>query len=192
MNWHRLDRDKTIDMINSVKSAAEALLFSPTTSEAKCARLPFYERHLLYRITNYASLPTFNMDFLGDGERFYYLDGSAHPLLEINRTYRLNLNAETVIPYLSFYFFHVRSEDGDIIILKNAEEAATIDLFDDERRENLGVIPDQAKIEMMENSLRVTAAIYYLGGLCEAAITVTREGHVTVEPLRMLMREMKE
>lgn len=190
MNWHRLDREKTIDMINSVKSAAQALLFSPVTSEAKCARLPFYEKHLLYRITNYSSLPTFNMDFLGDGERFFYLDGSDPPLMEINRNFGLILNAQTVIPYLCFYFFHVRSEDGEIIILKNPEESATIDLFDDERRENLTIIPDQTKIEIIENSLRVTTSLYYLGGLCEAAITVARDGSVKIEPLRMLMRDM--
>ena len=135
MNWHRLDREKTVDMINSVRSAAEALLFSPITSEAKCTRLPFYSNHLLYRLTNCASLPTFSMDFIGDGEKFVYLDGSALPILQINQLAGLNLTPDTVIPYLNFFFLNVRLEEGEIIILKNPEEAASIDIYDDERRE---------------------------------------------------------
>ena len=138
MDWHRLDRDKTVTMINSVKSAAEALLFSPVTSEAKCARLPFYSNHLIYRLTNFSSMPVFTMDFIGDGERYAYLDGSEFPIREINAN-GLNLTEETVIPYLNFYFFNVRSEDGDVLILKNVDEGQTIDLYDDERRENINI-----------------------------------------------------
>ena len=42
-----------------------------------------------------------------------------------------------MIPYLNFYFLNVRLEEGEIIVLKDPQEAATIDMFDDERRENI-------------------------------------------------------
>ncbi len=188
MDWHRLDRDKTVSIINSVKSAAETLLFSPTTSEAKCARLPFYANHLLYRLTNFSSMPIFTMDFISDGEHYHYLDGSDFPIKEINTANGINLTEETVIPYLNFYFFNVRTEDGDVLILRNVDEGQSIDLYDDERRENLDIEPDEAKVtfDAATNSFIVQAPLYYLGGLVDAKISVTKDGTVTVQPLKML------
>lgn len=188
MDWHRLDRDKTVNMINSVKSAAEALLFSPTTSEAKCARLPFYSDHLLYRLTNFSSMPTFTMDFIGDGERYHYLDGTEAPIKEINAANGLHLTKENVIAYLNFYFFNVRTEDGDVLILRNVDEGQSIDLYDDERRENLNVEPDDVKIEFDEalKVFNVFAPIYYLGSLVDAKLIVMLDGSVIIHPLKLL------
>ena len=194
MDWHRLDRDKTVNMINSVKSAADALLFSPTTSEAKCARLPFYTNHLLYRLTNFSSMPVFTMDFIGDGERYIYLDGSDFPIREINTANGLELTKENVIAYLNFYFFNVRTEDGDILILRNVNEGGSIDLYDDERRENLDVEPENARIEFdrILEIFNIYAPLYYLGGLVDAKITVTKAGDVTIQPLKMLTIGVQE
>lgn len=191
MDWHRLDREKTIGMINSVKSAAEALLFSPVSSEAKCTRLPFYDRFLLYRLTNYSSLPTFSMDFISDGEKFIYLDGSDAPIHTVNQIGGLTLTPDTVIPYLNFYFLNVRLPEGEVIILKAPEEAGEIGVYDDERREDILLIPECAKIEKDEETgdLKVTAPIYYDGVLMEALMTVGAEGGVMVQPQKMMAQQ---
>jgi hypothetical protein len=188
MDWHRLDRDKTTIMLNSIKSAVDALMFSPTTSEAKCARLPFYANHLLYRLTNFSSMPIFTMDFIGDGEKYAYLDGSEFPIREINERGGLQLDEENVISYLNFYFYNVRTEDGDILILRNIQEGLSIDLYDDERRENLDIEPDDAQVvfDPHTGTFMVFTPLYYLGGLVAAKITVTRDGVVDVHPLKMM------
>lgn len=187
MNWHRLDRDKTIDMINSVKSAAEALLFSPITSEAKCARLPFYSNFLLYRLTNFASLPTFSMDFIGDGQKYVYLDGSENPIRQINESAGLQLTKDSVIPYLNFYFLNVRLEEGEVIILKDPQEATTIDLYDDERRENISLQPDVAKIQQTEaGTFIIKTPIFLDGGIVDGELTVDLQGNVTVKALGIM------
>lgn len=188
MTWHRLDREKTVTMINRVKSVGESVLFSPHTSEAKCLRLPFYESFLLYRLTNYSSLPTFSMDFLSDGESFYYMDGSDTPIMRINQQAGLNLTTENVLAYLNFYYCFVRLPEGEIIILKSPEEAAIIDLYDDERREDFNAIPTPCSIEETKetNLINVTVPVLYDGSPMEALISVTKEGIVTTQPKRML------
>lgn len=188
MIWHRLDRDKTLSMITRIKSAGESILFSPATSEAKTLRLPFYESFLLYRMTNFSSLPTFSMDFLSDGETYYYMDGSDGPIMRVNQMSGFNLTPETVLAYLNFYYCFVRLPEGEIIILKSPEEASIIDLYDDERREELEAIPTPCKIEEARESglINVTVPILYDGSPMEALISVTREGKVTTSPKRML------
>jgi hypothetical protein len=191
MIWHRLDRDKTIDMIGRIKAAAEAMLFTPNTSEAKCTRLPFFKSFLLYRLTNFASLPTFSMDFLSNGEQFYYMDGADTAIRQLVADGELVLTAETVIPYLNFYYCFVRLPEGEIILLKNAEEAPSIDLYDEERRESFGTIPDGTQITQHESDggFTVTAPALYDSSPMEVLITVSADGQVYTSPKRMLTLE---
>lgn len=188
MIWQRLDRDKTVSMINRVKSAAQSMLFTPTTSEAKCLNLPFYQNYALYRLTNYSALPTFSMDFLSDGEAYYYMDGSEVPIMKLNQNSGFVLNEQTVLSYLNFYFCFVRLPEGEIIILKSPEEAAIIDLYDDERREAFDAIPTPCKIEEARESglINVIVPLLYDSSPMEALISVDTSGKVTVQPKRML------
>lgn len=188
MIWHRLDREKTVSMIARVKPTTQSITFSPATSEAKCLKLPFYETFLLYRLTNFSSLPTFSMDFLSDGETYFYMDGSDAPIQKINAQAGLKITKETVIPYLNFYFCFVRLPEGEIILLKSPEEAAIIDLYDEERREEFDAIPTPIGIEedAQNGIFSVTAPVLYDGSPMEAVITVTKDGRVTTTPKRML------
>lgn len=191
MIWHRLDRDKTIDMIGRVKSAAESMLFTPVTSEAKCTRLPFFKSFLLYRLTNFSSLPTFSMDFISNGESFYYMDGADTAIRHMVATGELELNEENIIPYLNFYYCYVRLPEGEIILLKNAEEAPQIDLYDEERREALDVLPEGIEIERDPTNggfLVLTPALYDSSPM-QVLITISADGQVFTSPKRMLTLE---
>lgn len=191
MIWHRLDRDQTIDMIGRVKSAAEAMLFTPVTSEAKCTRLPFFNSFLLYRLTNFSSLPTFSMDFISNGETFHYMDGADTAIRHMVESGELVLNTETILPYLNFYYCYVRLPEGEIILLKNAAEAPHIDLYDEERREDLDVVPEGVQIEQdpTTGDFLVLAPALYDSSPMEVLITVSADGQVTTSPKRMLTLE---
>jgi hypothetical protein len=191
MIWHRLDRDKTIEMIGRVKSAAESMLFTPVTSEAKCTRLPFLKSFLLYRLTNFSSLPTFSMDFISNGETFFYMDGADTAIRQMVSMGELELTAENIIPYLNFYFCYVRLPEGEIILLKNPEEAPDIDLYDEERREALDVIPDGVEIEHdpTNGGFLVLAPALYDSSPMQVLITISKDGQVLTSPKRMLTLE---
>ncbi len=191
MIWHRLDRDKTIDMIGRVKSAAEAMLFTPVTSEAKCTRLPFFKSFLLYRLTNFSSLPTFSMDFISNGENFHYMDGADTAIRLMVDSGELDLNLDNIISYLNFYYCYVRLPEGEIILLKNPAEAPHIDLYDEERREALDVVPENAQIEhhAADGSFTILAPALYDSSPMEVLITVSKDGQVLTSPKRMLTLE---
>lgn len=188
MIWHRLDKDQTINMIGRVKSAAEAMLFTPMTSEAKCSRLPFFKSFLLYRLTNFSSLPTFSMDFLSDGENYHYMDGADTALRHMAESGEFILNEDTVIPYLNFYYCYVRLPEGEIILLKNADEAPYIDLYDEDRRENFDIVPEGLEIQRDSESgnILVLAPALYDSAPMQVLITVSADGQVHTAPKKML------
>ena len=119
MHWQRLDRDNTIKTIDSVKSASEAGLFSPATSEVQRAKLSFYNAIDLYKLTNFASLPSFTFEYLGDGVHFHYLDGTESPLYIVNDKGHLTLNERSVIDYLEFFFAHVTVDEDEMYLIKS-------------------------------------------------------------------------
>jgi hypothetical protein len=131
------------------------------------------------------------MDFLSNGETFHYMDGADTAIRTLVEAGELVLTEETVIPYLNFYYCYTRLPEGEIILLRNAAEAAHIDLYDEERREALDVIPEGLAIDKDgENGpFRVTAPALYDSSPMEVLITVSADGRVATSPKRMLTLE---
>lgn len=113
MLWQRLDRDTSTRIITSVASEAEAGLFSAATSEVTRAPLRFYNGYQLYKITNYASLPSFTFQYLSDGTFFHYLDGTEDPIYAVNAKGTLALDERSALDYARFFLEHVSGEDGE-------------------------------------------------------------------------------
>ncbi len=127
MNWQRLDRENTIKIIDSVKSADDAALFSLATSEVKKSHLSFYEGIEAYKLTNFSSLPSFTFEYLGNGIHFHYLDGTEQPIYTVNDKGHLSLNDRSVVDYLEFYFAHVTVEDEEMKLIQNPHDMPLLD-----------------------------------------------------------------
>jgi hypothetical protein len=186
--WHKLDRDRTLAMINSVKNAGDHLLFTIATSEAKCAKLPFYKNFLIYRLTNYASLPSFSFDYIGDGKDFYYLDGSPTPIYTANSTGNLALNSGSVLDYVVFFFDHVSGPEGDISVIKDPREHSALDALGDAQMDNIIAHHSNPEISARpQGGYLVRTSLFYLGSLVRATLEVDRSGHVNVTDYQMLL-----
>ena len=115
MDWNRLDRNQSAEILGHIAQAADPSLFSGNSSEASFKPLPFYQNYMVYRITNFATLPSFSLDFLSNGESFHLLDGSPEPINLVNTIGELYLNDSNVIDYIQFYLSNIRGNDGDIL-----------------------------------------------------------------------------
>lgn len=191
MEWLKLEPEKTKEMIDKIKSPADAMLFSPTTSDVKRGYLPFYRTAGWYRLTNYSSLPVFSLEFLSNGVDFFeYLDGTEVPIYATNAycTERgdFQLNEITILPYLNFFFMNVMFEDGDIYIV-NPEDA-----MPQKARFVAGYTPydllagagyvsvKQPSQPSTGAKFEVTAPMIYAGGMVKAKIEVNALGHVRI------------
>ena len=190
MQWHRLDPDKTQIMIESIESGTGASLFTQKSSEAKCMRLPFYDQVLLYRITNNTCLPIFSMDFLGNGELFYYLDGSETPFSKAKEKAKLVLTEQNILAFLQFYYFNVVQEDGEIYPVFGVSPLP--DLEDQNIHATKQTLPagqnniDIARDQVTHDFL-VTCPLFYDGSLMKGIIAVTEDGDVSIQSLSPLL-----
>lgn len=189
MNWQRLDRDTTLKTIDSVKTASEAGLFSVSTSEVQRARLSFYESLSLYKITNFASLPSFTFEYLGDGQFFHYLDGTEQPIYAANDKGALSLNPANILDYIEFFMGHVMMEDDEVAFIRDARDMPLLESLD----------PDDAYIVARNHKApevsydagfdkyTVEADIYSEGQMLRALVEVTGSGRVSIVQRKMIV-----
>lgn len=173
--WQKLDRDSAEKMIGAVRSAADSILFSPVSSEVTESSLPFYNQYKAYRISNYASLPIFTMDFLGDGTDYIYLDGSLESLLEANEKDGMRLSPRNVLMYLDYFFTNVLQEDGEI---------HTYDPEMEETPTGLHLAPPQVSYNPDDGSFTVGCPLYVDGAVMSASVHVSAKGAVRIDTMR--------
>ena len=189
MNWQRLDRETTLKTIDSVKSASEAGLFSPGTSEVQKARLSFYEGIDLYKVTNFASLPSFTFKYLGNGTLFQYLDGTEQPIYTTNDKGALTLNDRSVVDYLEFFFLHVILEDDEMFLIQSAHDMPLLDSLDEDSIDAITKNHTAPHIQYDAgfDKYTVEADLYAEGLLMRVTIEVTATGRVTIQNRRMIV-----
>ena len=194
MNWQRLDRDTTLKTIESVRSAAEGGLFSPATSEVQKARLSFYEGVELYKLTNFASLPSFTFEYLGDGMHFHYLDGTEVPIFTVNDKGHLQLNERSVVDYLEFYLSHIMVDDEEMFLIQRPHDMPLLDSLDEDSIDAItrNHKPATVSYDAGFDKHTVEANIYADGLVLRATIEVNASGRVEILNRRMIVNAVAD
>jgi len=194
LQWKKLDRDSSIKVIDSVKSAADMGMFNVGTCEVTMARVSFYEENAIFKITNFASVPSFSFEYLGDGTFFHYLDGTTEAIHKANDSGKLKLRDSNVLDYIAFYFeriANVNPDMDDVTIIVNPHDMPLLDSLDP--MAYAAVMANFKPAEIMQNSdmgYTVETAIYTESMAMRATIEVTPRGRVRILDQKMIMNEM--
>lgn len=194
MDWERLDRTKSSHVITKITHSGDEALFSGQSSEDACTALPFYKDFLLYRVTNYATLPSFSLDFLGDGDSFYLLDGSPDAIFMVNSRGKLFLKYDNIIDYIEFFLKYVTTEDGDIYIIQDPDTLPFLDSMSIEQQITLKQRFQEPTLDYNHDndSFEMRCDIYYGGTLLKAMITVESDGSVSFSDQMLLSHNASE
>lgn len=189
MDWNRLDRQHSIAVLERITTAADPGLFSQSSSEASFKPLSFYQNFMLYRVTNYATLPSFSLDFLSDGESFHLLDGSPDPIFNVNAQGSLYLTEINITDYVDFYLSNVIGEDGDIYMIRNPDDLPFIDSLNPDQQIELKNRHKNPEVAVDQNTgdFIILADLFYGGTLLKAAIVIAPSGDIEIQPRDMLM-----
>lgn len=192
MHWQRLDRDTSAKVIDSVKSDANAGMFSIGTSEVQRARVPFYKDYFIYKVTNFASLPSFSFEYLSDGTFFHYLDGTEEAIHTVNDKGMLTLDRHNVMEYLSFYFAQVGDEEGDVAVINNPHDMPLLDSLDASAYDAVfkQYKPAEVHYDGGFDAYEVEADLYTDSQVVRAKIEVGTKGRVKIKEQKMRMNEV--
>jgi hypothetical protein len=190
--WQRLDKPAALTVLSTVSAEIDPGLFPAIATEVKCQPLSFCRDFMLYRLTNLSALPAFTMDFLSNGEVFYYLSGAAEPIYRANERGPLTLREDNVMAYLDFFFTHVKSEDGDIYVVRDPAHLPFMSSLPLQQREELNAHHNQATVryDALKDSYDVCTTLYYAGGLMRACLEVSSSGEIDFKDLSLLLSNM--
>jgi hypothetical protein len=187
--WNQINKETTANIIRAVKKAKEGAMFSPEHSEAKIAKLPFYRNYHLYRLTNLATLPAFSFEYLGDGKRFYYLDGTPKALASVSAKNEIVLSQENILEYLDFYFMYILSEDGEIRLINDIDDHPRIASLPEDEKQHIKNHHKNTLVEYDEDShsYNIEATLDNSGTLVRANIAISDKGLVRITDQKMLL-----
>jgi hypothetical protein len=187
--WTRLNREQAYKVLDLLGSRADAIVFSREVTEVSWRELPFYSRHKLLRLVNYATMPTFTMLYLSDGTEFISLDGSANPIYTVNEKDPIKLSAESVIPYLEFFFSNVHGSEGDVFLIKDPLKLPFMNYFTDAQQRSItsSFRPLRVEAGPEDMSFKVSGTLHYGGGLMAATIVVMNDGKIIFEDQSLLL-----
>ncbi|HCS22940.1 MAG TPA: hypothetical protein DIW20_04245 [Rhodospirillaceae bacterium] len=175
--------------MNRLSGSRDAVVFSKEATEVSWRSLPFYNKYKLYRLINYATMPTFSLTYLSDGNEFITLDGTANPIYTANEKDPVRLNEMNVVNYLDFFFTNVQGSEGDVFLIKDPKKLPFLSALTKEQRESVysGFKPVQVSQNAAANTFRVTGTLYYGGGLISSTIIVQNDGKIEFQDQSLLL-----
>ena len=188
-SWTRLNREQAHAVLNKLSGNRDAVVFSKESTEVSWRSMPFYTNYRLYRLINYATMPTFSMMYLSNGDEFITIDGTANPIYTVNEKDGIRLNEMNVIPYLDFFFTNVQGSEGDVFLIKDPRKMPFMDALSDVQQQNViaNFKPLKVTHDTAAHVYKVAGTLYYGGGLISAVIVVSPEGKLAFQEQSLLL-----
>ncbi len=188
-NWNKLKREDAHKVLDRLSGERDAVVFTRDVTEVTWRALPFYKNYKLYKLVNYATMPTFSMTYLTNGEEFIPLDGTANPIYAVNEKDDIHLDETTVIPYLDFFFSNVQGSEGDVFLIRDPRKMPFMDSLSENQQQSVisTFKPINVSFDPEKNLVKLSGTIYYGGGLIAATISVSPNGRLAFEEQQLLL-----
>jgi hypothetical protein len=176
-------------VLDKLSGHKDAVVFSKEATEVSWRNLPFYSHYKLYRLINYATMPTFSMLYLSNDEEFITVDGTAAPIYTVNEKDPIRLNEMNVIPYLDFFFGNVQGSEGDVFLIKDPRKMPMMDSLSEGQQQSVISCfkPLSVAMDAVQHSYKVAGTIYYGGGLLSSTIIVGHDGKLNFQDQSLLL-----
>lgn len=189
--WTKLNRGQANKVLQQLSTRSDATVFAKDVTEVSSCSLPFYKNYWLYRLVNYATMPTFSMIYLSDGAEYISLDGTANPIYAVDEKDPIHLTEENVISYLEFFFSYVQGSEGDIFLIKDPLKMPFMNSLSAGQKQNMlsSFKPLNVTADTAQN-LKVSGTLYYGGGLISATIMIAPNGKMSFHDHALLLSGM--
>jgi hypothetical protein len=180
LQWTRLGREQAQKVLEQLSTRKDAMVFSKEYTEVASCNLPFYTNYFLFRLVNYATMPTFTMTYFSDGTEYTALDGTANPIYTVNEKSPIQLTELNVIDYLEFFFSNVQGSEGDVFLIRNPQQMPFMDTLGPAQQQNVmnNVKPVTVVTDAAQN-FRIRGTLYYGSELITATVLIKPDGKIS-------------
>jgi hypothetical protein len=121
-DWQKIDSEKTSRLLKEVNPFLEPIPFSPQTTTIRTQKLPFYREHIMLELTDLSTVPAARKYALYKPGDVSVIDWTNQAIYETNEKTSLQLDEETVVSYVKFFFNYVRGRHGRFLIIETIDD----------------------------------------------------------------------
>jgi len=118
----KLDKNKATEILNKVNPVLEGEGFDPEKSSVLSLDLPFYPGWVLLEITDYDSLPSLKKYVVMKDNNIVVLNWTNAPVYDLNKNLPVQINDDSVLDYVRFFFTYVKGKHGRFIIVERVDD----------------------------------------------------------------------
>jgi hypothetical protein len=174
-----------------IKEANNLINHSPFDEEQCTVRseeLSFYRNAKRVEIFIPYSLPPITYEFILTPDGLKKLDGTREAFNEINRNAGLELNDDTIVPYVKFVLSRLSGEDDSFKLIETRHDVVFTDNISFFTFLFLLLRLFKVNFTFTNNEYSITAPVLYDNHLYRAEIRVTEAGEIDITGEKLLLK----
>jgi len=190
----KLEIDETAAIIDVLNGQIDGSIFDPLETTILSIELPFYPGFRFLNVADHATTPPLQRFVFQkkDTMDFTVIDWSFRTIQKINGEAPINLNDESVIEYVRFYFGHVKGRHGRFIICETADhirwkEEPSAEI---KRSLNQALSPLQLAEEKNGSAYTINAFMMLKDALFGVQVFVKPNGNVSMSDHQIIMEDI--
>ena len=182
IQWAQLPPDEARQFIEAVASKDEPVIFDPSLSDVYKTPLGFYDGYFLYRIVSKHMLPYLLLDYLSNGEKHYYMDGSDQAFHNLNAQGAISLDTDNAIDYVDLYISYVYERGNSLAFISDPHDtqykgSAAMDIHFKAIMHHQG---SSVKFDHISQRFQIVAPLIYQDQTVQGHIEIEKTGAIHI------------
>lgn len=165
--------------------------FDPVETTIMAVELPFYPGYRFLEVSNHTVFPSLQRFVLYTDDDFMILDFTNDPIYALNKKLPIQLNEDSVLDYVRFFFTYVRGKHGRFLISETVDDIHWKDEPPPAARKAVGKMLQPIEIKSSDGgTYHMEATMVFKDSLFKSDIYVSSDGSVTLKDEELLIEEM--
>ena len=189
----KLELAEIATILDALNPKFDGTIFDPVETTILTQDISFYPGYRLLDIADHAQMPPLRRYVLyKSADEFQILDFTNGPIYTLNLKLPINLNADTVIDYVRFFFSYVRGRHGRFIITEGVDDINWKDDPPPTARKAIGkmLMPVSLEEETKDGNYQMKACMVFKDSLFKSTIQCDSKGYVALSDEELLVEDI--
>lgn len=191
--FEKLELDETARILDRIAPLLEGASFDPVETTIMAAPMPFYPGCKLLDIANHTTMPPLRRHVIYSPEKSMVLTFQNEAIYKFNDVLPIKLDEQNISTYVRFFFSYVRGRHGRFIVVENIDDINWKEDPPPSARQAIGrmIRPVSLTKEVgKDGTFHLEARIVFKDSLFKSAVTVGKDGLVTLGSEELLVEDM--
>ena len=121
-DWQKLGVEKAARILDEVNPHLAPVSFSQESTTIRTQKLPFYKEHMMLELTDLSTVPGARKYAIYKAGDVNVINWTNQAIYEANEKAPIQLDEDSVVSYVKFFFSYVRGRHGRFLIIETIDD----------------------------------------------------------------------